>query len=121
MSTPNVLIESSSNFAIRSMAAASQKNSVFDIFVLNLVPVLCVIALINNTAILAITFSNTPFRKDIFASIRLQYAALAVADICIVFIFHIPEWFGVPLMNVREEQIINLLIIVRNEHYKQYN
>ena len=95
MATPNVLIESSSNSTIRSMAATPKGDSVIDLFVLYLVPILCVIALINNTAILAIIFFNTPFCNDIFASIRLQYAALAVADICFVFIFHIAEWLGV--------------------------
>ena len=83
------------------MVASSQRESVVDLFVFYLVPVLCIIAILNNTAIIAITISNTPFHKDIFASIRLQYVALAVADIFFIFIFHIVEWLGVQLINFR--------------------
>lgn len=94
MSSSNISQGSLFNSTTRPAANTSSGASAFDRLILYLVPVLCLIAVINNVTILAVTFLNTPFRKEIFVSVRLQYGALAVADICIVLIFHLIEWLG---------------------------
>ena len=63
--------------------------------IMNLIPVLCVLAFLNNGTIIGIAIGSKRFRNDLFPSVRLLYATLAVCDILGVITYQFVEWLGI--------------------------
>ena len=59
-----------------------------------LIPVLCVLAFVNNGTIIGVAIGSKRFRKELFPSVRLLYATLAVFDIFGVITYQLVEWLG---------------------------
>ena len=58
------------------------------------VPVLSVITIINNVAILVVAFCCSEFKKAIQKSMRIYYIVFAVTDLILLFAYHVTEWLS---------------------------
>ena len=60
-----------------------------------LIPGLCVLAFLNNGTIIGVAIASERFRRELFPSVRLLYATLAVFDIFGVVTYQFVEWLGI--------------------------
>ena len=60
-----------------------------------LIPALCLIAFVNNGTIIGVAIGSKRFHRELFPSVLLLYATLAVFDIFGVITYQFVEWLGI--------------------------
>ena len=66
----------------------------YDVLWLYGVPILSVVAIFNNMIILLVAFCFDEFKKAVNMNIRVYYIIFALADLILLFAYHVLQWFS---------------------------